>query len=225
MANHFRKRSKNEGNTEDWLVTYADAITLILCFFVIIISVSEPKPEEFSKLKSALLMELSESKAEIEQPFEELYENIAEFIAQNQLEGMMSVEQTESGIVLELASSSFYKSGSAEFNEEAIPIIREMSHILRDFEYEDYLVDVEGHTDDVPISNARYPSNWELSANRATGIVRFFIDEGQERKKMRVKAFADVVPKVPNLDEFGNPIPENRELNRRIVITVEQRMD
>ncbi len=206
---------------EDWMTTFCDVICLLLCFFVILISVSEPKQSEIEKVRAMFMSAFVET--EITSPFTDLMEQVESLIEQNQMETEMSVEETDKGLVLELASSSFYESGSAEFKKSAIPILEELATLLNDFDYEDYLVEAEGHTDDVPIKTRMFPSNWELSAGRATRIVRFFIAKGQEKEKMRAAGFSDVVPKVPNLDEFGNPIPENRELNRRVVLKIERR--
>ena len=67
-----------------------------------------------------------------------------------------------------------------------------------------------------------FPSNWELSANRATNIVKFFIDKGVNPGKLRASGFADSRPKVPNLDSDGNPIPLNQAQNRRVEIYIEK---
>lgn len=216
----FPKKSHHEEAEENWLMSYADMITLLLCFFVILLSVSEPKTSEMEKIraqfKSSFVKEI------VETPFITLKQKLEAMIEQQQAESDISVEETDRGLVLELSSGSFFEPGSADFRPEATPVLNELTEILNQFDYEDYLVIVEGHTDDVPIKNARFPSNWELSSGRASSVVRFFLDHGQEKEKMRVSGLADVQPKVPNLDEFGNPVPENRELNRRIAIRVER---
>ena len=216
-----RPSSASRDNSDDWLTTYADAVTLVLCFFILLFSVSEPKEAEFKKISEAFqaagfVQEVSEN------PFEMLKEEFEILIEQNTLEQKMSVEDTEDGIQLELGSNHFYHSGSSKFRKEAIPILEQIADILRDFDYDAYLIAVDGHTDDVPISSEKYPSNWELSAGRSTNIVRFFIADGLMREIMMASGFADVQPKVPNMDEDGIPIPTNRELNRRVVIRVER---
>jgi chemotaxis protein MotB len=82
--------------------------------------------------------------------------------------------------------------------------------------YEGYLIDVEGHTDDVPIRTARFPSNWELSASRASSVVRYFIEQGIKPSRLKAAGYADTKPKLPNKDIFDEGIPENREKNRRV---------
>ncbi len=217
------KKNKAGGVEEDWMTTYADAITLLLCFFVLLISVSEPKEGEFKKIRKAFMQAVE---VEIEEPFEELAMDIQSMISENALDESMSVEETERGLVVEIASSSFYESGSAEFKPLAIPVLLDLTLILETFDYEDYMIEVEGHTDDVPMSGqGQFPTNWELSAGRATRVVRFFIEEELEKDLMRARAYADTEPKVPNRDDAGNAIPENQELNRRIAIRVERRQN
>jgi chemotaxis protein MotB len=218
----YKKSSKNSVTVEeDWMVTYADAITLLLCFFVLLLSIMEPKKEKFETMRSAFA-EAVDGKAE--QPFTDLTSDIQSMIQEKMMEDSMSVEQTERGMIIELSSGAFYATGSAEFKDDAIPMLMDLVDMIKDFNYDEYRIDVEGHTDDVPMSgkDRAFPTNWELSSGRASRVVRFFIEEGLEEQRMKVLSYADTKPKVPNLDEEGNPIPENRELNRRIAIVIER---
>lgn len=217
----FKKKNHNEEAEENWLMSYADMITLLICFFVIMLSLMTMKQSDSEAVEQQLKEAFSGQVSE--KPFTTLMEKIVVLIDEKQMDSEMSVEESYKGLVLELSSASFYNPGSADFRPEAIPILEELAVMLNDFDYEDYLIEVEGHTDDVPIKTEKFPSNWELSANRATRVVRFFIDKGQEKEKMRAAGFADVEPKVPNIDDFGSPIPENRELNRRIAIRIERK--
>ncbi len=79
---------------------------------------------------------------------------------------------------------------------------------------------IEGHTDDNPVANTRFASNWELSAARATNVVRLFGDAQVPLHRMRAVAFADTQPKVANRDAAGQPVPANQAQNRRIIIRV-----
>jgi chemotaxis protein MotB len=160
---------------------------------------------------------------EVVKPFSELTSDIQAMITENAMEEVMSVEETDKGILIEISSSSFYEQGSAEFKKEAIPVLLDLSLILEAFDYEDYVINIGGHTDDTALSGAgMFATNWELSAARATRVVRFFIEEGLDKERMTARAFADTRPKVPNVDEEGSAIPENQELNRRIEIAVER---
>ena len=83
-----------------------------------------------------------------------------------------------------------------------------------------YRVKVEGHTDNIPIKSSCFPSNWELSASRASAVARFFIDTGVPADRLEVVGLADTRPEAPNEDLYGKPIQENQARNRRIVILV-----
>lgn len=214
-------QKKAASGEDDWLITYADAVTLVLCFFILLFSVSEPKEAEFKKISEAFkaagfVDEVAGS------PFQELKEEMEIMIESSDNLENMSVEETEKGIQLELSSAAFYHSGSAKFRREAIPILEQVADILRDFDYDAYVIEVDGHTDDVPIKSNIFPSNWELSAGRAANIVRFFIADGLTKEIMKAAGYADAQPKVPNLDRDGAPIAANREINRRVVVRVER---
>ncbi|MGB1540070.1 MAG: OmpA/MotB family protein, partial [Rickettsiales bacterium] len=161
----FNKKKTDEED-EDWMATYADAITLILCFFVILISVAEPSQAKFEDVKKGMMSEFSTNAESMESPFTLMEESFMEIIDSNNMEMTMAVGKTDRGILLELSSGAFYKPGSAEFKEEAIPVLEEVVEAIVSFsfDYPEYKVEVEGHTDDDPIHTAVFPSNWELSA-------------------------------------------------------------
>lgn len=215
------KPKPHEEAEENWLMSYADMITLLLCFFLILLSVSQPKQSEMEALSKKFSSAVSD--VEIKTPFTDLMTSFQQVVETNNLEQVISVEETDDGIMLELSSSSFYKPGSAEFQDWAKPILDEIAAALNNFDYRDYIVKIEGHTDDSPIHTAQFPSNWELSAVRATTLVRYFIDQGQESEKLMAQGYAATMPKVPNRDELNNPIPANQALNRRVVIRIERK--
>ena len=95
-----------------------------------------------------------------------------------------------------------------------------MTQALNLLNYYQFRVDVEGHTDNVPINTARFPSNWELSVARASEVVKFFIREGINGDRLKASGYADTKPVLPHVDEFGRDIVENRAANRRILIRI-----
>ena len=121
---------------------------------------------------------------------------------------------------MELSSGSFFESGSAVIKESMVTTLIDLSEIIQDFPTEDYRVDVEGHTDNVPINTAQFPSNWELSALRAVNVAHIFEDTGIPRDRIAAIAYADTRPKKPNTDEMGVNIAENQAENRRVVVFV-----
>lgn len=211
---------RDDGDTEDWLITYADAITLLMAFFVVMFSISEPNTEKFEAvargLKEALYHEQPST------PLASLSMEVDAAVASFDAGDQGSANANAQGLNFEFKSTGMFKLGSAEFLPEAEPLLDRVAQLLSLFGTTNFNVEVEGHTDDVPISTARFPSNWELSSARATSVVRFFIERGVDPTRLRATGFADTRPKVPNLDGSGRPIPANREINRRIVIRVDR---
>ena len=82
------------------------------------------------------------------------------------------------------------------------------------------VIDVEGHTDDVPISTAKFPSNWELSSSRSASVVKEFTELGLDREVVRAIGHADAFPLKPNRDKDGTAIPSNMAANRRVDVIV-----
>jgi chemotaxis protein MotB len=212
------KAYDESGGTEDWLITYSDAMTLLLTFFVLILSFSEIDQTKFEQVQGAIQGEML--KKQQSRPFSEAHQELKLLIEQQKAEEQVEVERTNLGIKLRLESSSLYQVGSAQIQEGKLPLLKDVAQIIQQMNMEDFVVEVEGHTDDVPITSNRYPSNWELSAHRATNVVRYLIDQGVEASHLKAAGFADSRPLVPNRDQFGEPIPENQAKNRRVVIYI-----
>ncbi len=217
----FKKHVKHEENHEAWLMTYADFITLMASFFVLIISVSEPKTEKLQDVAQGIASGFVENMIEL--PFKTLYEDFQLIIEDNAVELQVAAEYTTDGVQLDIASSTIFSPGSAEIRPDSVQMLKELAISIQEMELKDYTIVVEGHTDDTGLpKGSAFASNWELSAARAARIVRFLIEQGIEPTKMQAVAFADTRPKVPNLDTQNNPIFENREQNRRVMINIKR---
>lgn len=214
---------QEEEEKEDWLVTYADAITLLMAFFVMLLNFSKIDIPRFEEAAAGISEQIGVGPAAQTNPISILENNFLELVAQVEgqipnMEGDIKVEKDDQGVVIELASGAFYRSGSANLLEQGKVVLAEIARNLMEPQYDRYVIEVEGHTDDDPISTARFPSNWELAAGRAAGVVRYFGDLGMERKRLKVSAFAETRPKVPNRTRDGIPIKENQAENRRVII-------
>ena len=210
---------EDEAPDESWLITYADAITLLMAFFVMLLNFSKIDIPSFQNAAAGIKNEIGMGTKEFS-PISILEASIKDEVTEMQADKVVKTSTNDNGIVIELASSAFYEPGSANIRKEAKPVLQRMAGFLSSKDYLYYNIDVEGHTDDDPIHTAKFPSNWELAADRATEIVRFFIDMGFDPERMRATSFADTQPKVPNRDADGNPIPENQAENRRVVLRV-----
>lgn len=233
-------------NHERWLVSYADFITLLFAFFVVMYSVSQVSEEKYRVLSDTLVssfrfqnqtlnpiqvgdpsrssdgsaIETTPSKTgdqpgngafdrQVDLPHmaEQLRETFGDLINRD----WVSVTANEDWLEIELKSQLLFGSASAEPNEDAQIIFTEVARVLSQT---DNPVQVEGHTDNAPIITDRYPSNWELSAARASAAVKLLADAGVESKRLAAVGYGEFQPIADNSTEAG------RSQNRRVAIMV-----
>ena len=207
-----------------YMGTFADMFCLLMAFFVMLYSTTDPDPGKYGDLADAM-KEAFRSENTVNE-FKELEEELNEVIKDKELESQVKVELGPNGIKIRIPGSSLYSSGSAIVMDNMTPVIEKISEtiteLLDESSYKDYMIEVEGHTDDYPIpeDNPDFNSNWDLSAIRATGIVEILNASGIDIKKLKPIGRAETEPIVPNRDEEGNVIPANRAQNRRVEINI-----
>ena len=212
------KSENSEDESHAWLPTFADAVTLLLAFFVMLVSFSKIDIVSFEEVKTGIARDLGQRS--IARPAAQLRAELDTLVDSLGVADAVRINIYERGIVLELASNAFYEPGSASLRPEARPILERVAETLDAPLYSKFRIAIEGHTDDSPIANASFGSNWELSAVRATNIVRLFEAQNIPVRRMRAVAFADTQPKVPNRDSTGTPLPENQAKNRRVLVRI-----
>jgi len=211
-------RKDIDDESHAWLLTFADAVTLLLAFFVMLLSFSKVDIVSFEEVKAGIARDLGQRS--IARPAAQLRAELDAMVDSLGVADAVRINIFERGIVLELASNAFYKPGAAELRPEARLILERVAETLEAPTYIKFKIATEGHTDDMPIANDRFASNWELSAARATEVVRLFETRNLPVRRMRAVAFADTQPRAPNRDSTGAPLPENQAKNRRVIIRV-----
>jgi chemotaxis protein MotB len=204
---------------QEWLLTYSDMITLLLAFFAMLIAVSQTDIALWEQMKQGMRSDVA-GKEKVETPLAEIKLDLDSLLVEERNQGLVGVILDKDGIKLSFNSSSLYNSGEAILLPSGERIINKVTQALNLLDYYQFRVDVEGHTDNVPINTARFPSNWELSVARASEVVKFFIREGIEGDRLKASGYADTKPVLPHVDEFGRDIVENRAANRRILIRI-----
>lgn len=217
--NRYRVGEHEEASLDDWLVTYADMITLLMSFFIVVIGATHVDKSRFEQINAAIQSEIA-GNVTIKTPLTKIKSDLDSMLRQEQKDKRVHIERKAEGIELEFASSSFYEPGTATIGASSMEMINKVTTALKNIDYYPFAVDIEGHTDDVPIHTVAYPSNWELSVNRATNIVKSMVESGIKPERLKAAGYADTKPKAPNLDSLGNPIPENRAMNRRVVVRI-----
>lgn len=195
---------------ELWLISYADLLTLLIGFFVLLLAASPMKLARFEKLASAISGEQTA-------PLEDLKEKVDEFIAKEQLQNQVSTREDAEGLAIEFKDALLFDSASAEIRPAGRSAIGSLAKMVK--ELPGRAVVIEGYTDDVPIQSVRFNSNWELSSQRAINVLAALESSGVERARMSVRGYADtrrIQPQKPN-----PTVEELRAANRRVVIRVE----
>lgn len=222
-----------------WLLTYADLITLLMVFFIVMYSLSQLDQAKYAALAQALrttLLTGTVGNSAIEmntfpgEPGIELLEEglgdnaveteslekvgmvLARWVAAAGLEGQVNVTMQPRGLVVSFTDAIFFDLGSAVLHPESKRLLDELAPILASLPND---IAVEGHTDDLPIQNAQYPTNWELSTRRATNVVRYLTEEaGMDPTRFSATGYGEWHPRYPN-DSI-----ENRQRNRRVDIVL-----
>ena len=209
---------ENEQDREDWLVTYADAITLLMAFFVMLLTFAEYDIPAFEEAAAAIANAVGNRNET--SPTSELQIILQDVVYNLEADQVVTVSKDKKGLVLELASNAFFVPGEADLRPEAIPVLQKMAQAIAAPRYDFYLIETEGHTDDDPISTVKFPSNWELSAGRASTVVRYLETENISPFRMKASGYASTRPKVANRNPDGTAIKENQALNRRVNLRV-----
>jgi chemotaxis protein MotB len=126
--------------------------------------------------------------------------------------GAVELTARTGGLQLEIGETVLFDQGRADLKPRGRVVLADVAGVLL---AQSSRISVEGHTDSVPISNSQFPSNWELSTQRATTVVRFFLDAGIPKERLRAVGYADTHPRDDNASEAG------RARNRRVALVVD----
>jgi chemotaxis protein MotB len=228
-----RKKVEDEpkAGAPEWMATYGDMVTLLLCFFVLLFSFATLDVQKFKAIAvsmngslgvldsgTAVAMEPlvgsfpNDSPTEENEEFKNLYEEMSEYIKDNNLTASITLRLDERGLLVRFMDDVLFDSGKADLTPKAREIINKVAEIIRT---NDKNVRIEGHTDNVPINTARFPSNWELSTARAVNVVKYLIEEnGIEAKRLSASGYSDQHP----VDD--NSTKEGRQKNRRVDMVI-----
>ncbi|MBQ9494537.1 MAG: flagellar motor protein MotB [Treponema sp.] len=234
-----RKSREPEKPSTAWQTTYGDMITLMLCFFVMLFNPSDVDVTQLTTITQSLQMRETDSvyggTSLTTGRLADLGNNInalpamekgmslgnarkkaVSLFAPDVKSNRITITSDERGLVITLASDSFFAEGSAELNiDETRDTLLRLSEFFQEPELRGRRFRVEGHTDNTPVADtARFASNWELSAARAMNTLHYLADFGVNEQQFSIAGYADTRPK------FSNDTPEGRAYNRRIDIII-----
>ncbi len=247
-----KKIPEEPENHERWLVSYADFITLLFAFFVMMYAISTVNEGKYRVLSDSLVnafksspssatpvrlnnpqqpasriithasakpplpgeksaveidLKLKKQAEKMRQVAQDLLKVLAPLVKDNQVK----ITQSLRGVTVEINASVLFAPGQAILQADSAKALAAVAQVLAQVPNR---IQVEGHTDDVPISTVYYPSNWELSSARASSVVRLFGLNGVDAERMVAIGHADNRPVLPNTDN------ESRALNRRVTVLI-----
>ena len=237
-----RKQEEEHENHERWLVSYADFITLLFAFFVVMYALSTVNEGKYRVLSNSMVSAFrnvdinTESQQIIVKPIpivqkpgapansretakqkqrdkmRNVAKDILDVMAPLIAQGKVRVLETSRGVTIEINDSILFSPGQALLQPT---LIKAMSAIADVLVPTDFPITIEGHTDNIPINTQQFPSNWELSAVRATTVLRLFADAGVAADRLTAIGYADTRPVEPNL------MADGRARNRRVSILID----
>ncbi len=203
--------SKAEDGEDPWLISYADLVTNLLAFMVLLVSLAgisldsmEAIPQVFSDSKQPA-------------PLETLSADITKLAQEEGLEGKVATAVDSEGLAIRLQDKILFPSGVAAISDSGLSLVQKVARLLTQLPSK-YRVAVEGHTDNVPIQTPRFASNWELSAARALQVRQVLAKGGVPEDRLSIIAYADTRPPEGLNDKLS--ADEKRRRSRRVVIRV-----
>ena len=221
--------------SQEWLTTYGDMITLMLCFFVMLYNPTDADPVQMAMMTASLqtdsvsggmsatsgrLADLGNSINSL--PSLEKGKNLGtakkkavSLFAPDRKSTKITITSDERGLVITLAADAFFAENSAELNiEETRDTLLRISQFLSMPELAGRKFRIEGHTDSTTADSTKWPSNWELSSARAVNVLHYLSDFGIDESQFSVAGYADNQPR------HSNETPDGRAYNRRVDIII-----
>ena len=212
---------------ENWMVSYIDVFVLMTTLFVLLLFLQSPQMglgEGQRELPSDPADALFEQLARLPAPAAgsvaaesdihlDLKTTLVDSITEQGLASHVQVRDAATTTELEIASRVLFESGDSDLTRAGIAVLEKLTSVLAETQGQIF---IEGHTDNRPIETAKYPSNWDLAAARATEVLQFFVLEGLDKQRFRAVSYGDTKPVVPNSSAA------NRQKNRRVSLVIEK---
>ena len=230
-----RGGAAEEGGDERWLITFADLMTLLFALFLVLFASAEPSGEKFARtaaqLNDAFDVTILGGKGGQSTLFDHLGDSVTPPLGKHQASDFqvvsdelavatlalgvvdqVQVRLSDEGVVISLSNNLLFAPASASISARAPGVLATLGGILGRL---DNAIRVEGHTDDIPVNSGVFASNWELSTERATAVLRYFVEQGSlAPERVHAAGFAEFQPIA------DNSTPEGRAQNRRADVVI-----
>ncbi|MBT4291091.1 OmpA family protein [bacterium] len=220
------KREESCPKRAGWIMTYGDMMSLLLTFFILIVSYSTIQEAKFEEATNSLqgafgvlssppttikMEEVVVSELHKKERDDVVYEfsKLERTLVEENLDNLVDLQLTKDGVLFKIDDSCLFTSGKAELKTDSHTILTNLREFLAKFSHE---VEINGHTDSVPIHTVQFPSNWELSSARAISVARYFQNEGLIPDRIKAVGYGEYKPLAENDSSEG------RAKNRRVEI-------
>jgi chemotaxis protein MotB len=244
MARKKKQKHEEEHVDESWLLPYADLLTLLLALFIVLFAMSSVDAQKFQMLARAFNSTFTGGTGVLEYPspipdgemekldqekeknpekekqetlelekLKEIQKKVNAYITANSLETQLKTTLTDEGLLITILNDIFFDSGNSSIRKKDEQLAKEISKLLVMNPPRNIIV--SGHTDNVPIQNAEFESNWHLSVMRAVNFMKLLLENGQlDPRAFSAKGFGEYNPVADNKTKEG------RQKNRRVEILI-----
>ena len=222
-VDEFEESPFSEGGEKDrYLITYADLITLLLGLFILLYTASNLDVQKYEKMVNAIgnvfggehqtIKVIPDSEIPIATPLGSLKSEINSLIDKYNYSSSIKLEENSRGVTIHILEDIVFPSGSADLKKSSKIVLQQLANIIRKLPND---IRIEGHTDNVPINTAQFPSNWHLSVARALNTAYYLMtEEGLEQGKLSIVGYSEYKPIEPNESVYG------KASNRRVDIVI-----
>ncbi len=209
-----------EGGEETWLISYADMMTLLCGFFIMMFSMAKINTPDFERVRESISKEMG---AEFHDPKQEFGKFLTNILQEAGVEKDAVVISDPYGVHVTFNSTLLYDPVSSELRPQSKALLAKLIPVIERQQIKDkkfYRIAIEGHTDSKPLVGGLYSSNWELSAARAVKVMRMFLDAGFQSRQVTPIGYADTYLSAPARTATGAWDEEILAKNRRVVIRI-----
>lgn len=234
-----RKKPEKKEISQEWLTTYSDMVTLVLTFFVLLYSYSLVDIAKFKAAAKSISTALNNGSSQMFQlndnsksgdvpivgddtkkssseqagsQTKDMYTTVSEFVKDNKLENFVTIKQGDRGVYIQFKDEILFDTGQDEIKAEGIPSLNKISDLINRLTNK---IVIEGHTDNVPISDSKFKSNWELSSARALSVLNYMTEvRGLNPERFSIAGYGEYSPIT------SNDTPAGRQQNRRVNILI-----
>lgn len=214
------KKKGYDHDESNWLISYADMMTLLAIFYIMLFSMSKMNTPDFEKMKKEVSTAMG---GKYVSPTEDVGKFINNVLVEAGVQKDATMTSDGVGVSIAFHSTLFFDSMSAEISPAGKEILQKIISGIALKQKESgkpYKIVVEGHTDSQPILSGPFPSNWELSSGRATRVIRMFLDQPFSSENLLAIGYADTQPVAESRNQDGSWNQENLAKNRRVILRV-----